>query len=330
MEKRYDVIGVENLIMDLAFRINRLPATDGFSLIREFCWQSGGNASSAVVALARLGSRCGMVGTVGSDRYGDFCVKDMQRHGVDVSHLKRHSGATTLCVCLAEEATQGRSFLGLPGSASDMSAQEVDESYISQARAIHLSCIPSDAQQYAIEFARRNQVLVSLDAGAYSPEGKRLAEQSDILIMSEHFYRGMFGEDSRYEENCQALARDGGHQVVIVTLGKRGCAGSDGRENFSLEAFSGHEIVDTTGAGDVFHGGFLYAYLNRRNDPAFGYTIRDCARFASVVSYLNCLTLGGRTGIPTQEMVDRFLLDGTVLPGDIPERKEFYKDAVFV
>ena len=143
MKKRYDVIGVEDLIMDLAFQIDHLPATDGFSRILDYCWQSGGNAASAIVALARLGATCGMIGTAGDDAYGEFCVRDLAYHGVDTSHIKRHPGNTTLCVCLAEESTQGRSFLGLRGTPADMTPQEADESYVAQARAVHLSCIPS-------------------------------------------------------------------------------------------------------------------------------------------------------------------------------------------
>ena len=92
MEKQYDVIGVENLIMDFAVRINKLPQTDGFAYIRDYCWQSGGNAASAIVALARLGSDCGMVGTTGSDPFGTFCKEDMHRHGVDTSHIKHPPG----------------------------------------------------------------------------------------------------------------------------------------------------------------------------------------------------------------------------------------------
>lgn len=218
MKKRYDVIGVEDLIMDLAFQIDHLPATDGFSRILDYCWQSGGNAASAIVALARLGATCGMIGTAGDDAYGEFCVRDLAYHGVDTSHIKRHPGNTTLCVCLAEESTQGRSFLGLRGTPADMTPQEADESYVAQARAVHLSCIPSSAQQFVLDFARRNNLLVSLDAGAYSPAGAALARQADLLVMSEQFYQGLFGRDEHYEKNCLRLANDGGHKAVVVTL----------------------------------------------------------------------------------------------------------------
>ena len=72
MEKKFDVIGVENLIMDLALQINKLPKTDGLALLKDFCWQSGGNAASAIVALARLGAKCGMIGGYAAARGGYF------------------------------------------------------------------------------------------------------------------------------------------------------------------------------------------------------------------------------------------------------------------
>ena len=87
MEKVYDVIGVENPIMDFAVSIDRLPKTDSMSVMHDYLWQSGGNASSAIAALARLGAKCSMLGVVGTDEFGTFCRDDMVRHGVDVSHL---------------------------------------------------------------------------------------------------------------------------------------------------------------------------------------------------------------------------------------------------
>lgn len=330
MEKRFDVIGVENLIMDLALQINRLPTTNGMAWLKDFCWQSGGNASSAIVALSRLGASCGMIGTVGDDAFGIFCREDMQRHGVDISHIKVVPGSTTFCICLAEAETHGRSFLGMMGTSASMTAAEVDESYISSARAIHLSCIPSPAVQYAVKFARSHDVLVSLDAGSASfPGAIDLAKEVDILIMSEDFYNSMFDTED-YCSNLRSLLH-GNPKIAIVTLGSKGCAGADASGIFTLPAFSSleYEIVDTTGAGDVFHGGFLYAYLHRYRIAPWYYTVEDCARFASAVSYINCTTLGGRTGIPTLAMVDHFLATGQIERADILQRKAFYRTAMF-
>lgn len=349
VEKRFDVIGVEDLIMDFALQINRIPKTDGMSMIKDSCWAGGGNASSAIVALSRLGAKCAMVGTTGNDAYGDFCLEDMKRNGVDTSHIKQVEGDTTLCVCLAETETQGRSFLGKMGVQGVMTPEEVGEDFIRDCKVIHLSCMPSPAQAAAIAFAKKHGVEISLDAGAFFPGARELAEQTDILIMSENFYGGLFGEDRNYCENCKKLVEKGA-KIAVVTLGKKGCAGADKDGSFELDSFSGAEIVDTTGAGDVFHGGFLYAYLYRygkrdesdvteENASAVrgasdggcpdGYTLEDCARFASAVSYINCTTLGGRPGIPTLDMVDTFLEKGIILEGDIAQRKEFYRKGIF-
>lgn len=328
MEKKFDVIGVEDLIMDFALQINKIPETDGMSQIFDSCWAGGGNASSAIVALSRLGAKCAMVGTTGNDAYGNFCLEDMRRNQVDVSHIKQVEGDTTLCVCLAEKETQGRSFLGKMGVRGVMTPEEVDEDFIRSCKVIHLSCMPTPTQKAAIEFAKRNEVEISLDAGAFFPGAKELADQADILIMSEAFYGGLFGEDKNYRENCQRLVEKGA-KIAIVTLGKKGCAGADKDESFELEAFSGADIVDTTGAGDVFHGGFLYAYLYRYKNIKYNYTTKMCSKFASTVSYLNCMTLGGRPGIPTLDMVDAFLEKGIVLNGDIAQRKEFYRNGIF-
>ena len=91
--------------------------------------------------------------------------------------------------------------------------------------------------------------------------------------------------------------------MLVVTLGERGCnawrrdlAGGDPLQvpGFAIDA------VDTTGAGDAFHGAFVYAMLQ-------GWDLHRAATFASAVAAINCCTLGGRRGLPTREQVDRFL-----------------------
>ena len=172
MEKVYDVIGVENPIMDFAVSIDRLPKTDSMSVMHDYLWQSGGNASSAIAALARLGAKCSMLGVVGTDEFGIFCRDDMVRHGVDVSHLYTQEGGTTFTICLAEEETKGRSFLGKMGVNGPLTDVQVDESYIAGARYIHTSMIECSAKKRAVELARKNGVLVSVDGRIGLPGDK--------------------------------------------------------------------------------------------------------------------------------------------------------------
>lgn len=320
MGKKFDVIGVENPIMDFAVSIDHLPETDSMSIMHDYLWQSGGNASSAIAALARLGASCSMLGVVGTDEFGKFCRDDMVRHQVDVSHLYTQEGNTTFTICLAEEETKGRSFIGHMGVNGVLTDDQVDEEFIASARYIHTSMIECSAKMQAISFAKKHGVLVSVDGGSYTEEASFIIDNADILIISEEFYYAMFQNDD-YEGNCKKLLEHG-PKIVVVTLGSKGCAGADDTGlTFRLPPFSGYKIIDTTGAGDVFHGGFIYAHSQ-------GWDTKTCARFASAVSYINCTSLGGRVGIPNRAMVDHFLETGEIDYSDIEPRREFYHNVM--
>ena len=232
MEKTFDVIGVEDLIMDFALQIARIPKTDGMALIEDSCWAGGGNASSAIVALARLGARCAMVGTTGNDAYGAFCRADMEKNGVDVSHVKQVEGETTLCVCLAERETQGRSFLGRAGVAGEMTAEDVDEQLIANARVVHLSCSRCTGQEAAVKFAKKHGVEVSLDAALLTPATKELADQSDILSCRNSSMRGFLATMRiirRIAENWWGRER----RSLSSLLEKRAVPGRTGQRHFA-------------------------------------------------------------------------------------------------
>jgi sugar/nucleoside kinase (ribokinase family) len=324
VEKKVEIIGIENLIMDFAVQIDKLPQTDGFARLEDFLWQSGGNVSSAIVAASRLGASCGMIGHCGDDPFGDFCYRDMQMHGVDVSHIKIvPDSTTTFCICLAEEATQGRSVIGKGGTASgiDIGPDLITEDYIGGAKYLHIGVWISEQVARAVELAHKHGVIVSMDGGGYNEDAEKILPKIDILIISEQFHDKMFN-NTDYTGNCQKLVKNGSG-IAMVTLGKKGCAGADKEGNtFELPSFSGHKIVDTTGAGDVFHGGFLYAHSQ-------GWDTKTCARFASAVSYINCTSLGGRAGIPNRKVVDEFLKTGTIDRTEADKYQNYYRTSMF-
>ena len=324
MDKKFDVIGVGGLIADLCVSINRLPETDGVSRMYDYLWQCGGNVPSAIAALSRLGAKCSIVGTVGTDVLGQLNTDDMKRHGVDLSHMYVLEGPTTLALCLAEEETQGRSFIIRGGVRSELTREQVDEEYIASAKYLHIGMGDNQIRQYAVEYARKHGVIVSMDAGGYREGEEDIISSVDLFVMSEMFYNGYFKTD--FEENIEVILDnckkilDMGPQVSIVTLGSRGCVGVDKKgARFFLPPFSGHTIVDTTGAGDVYHGAFIYAHMQ-------GWDTEYCAKFSSAVSYINCTSLGGRVGIPNRQMVDQFLKDNTIDYTDIKPRREFYEN----
>ena len=131
MEKKFDIIGMENGILDLALQIDRIPETDSHTRLSNYLWQPGGNASNAIAAAARQGAKCSFMGAVGDDALGEFVRGDWAYHGVDTSHLMTKPGDTVLSVCLAEHETQGRSFLVRHSETDpDLAPEDLDEAFI--------------------------------------------------------------------------------------------------------------------------------------------------------------------------------------------------------
>ena len=314
-----EAIFLEDPIMDLNLLIDELPETDGFAKLHDYSWQGGGNISSAAVAAARLGARTAVAGVIGNDAFGAFCKADFKRHGIDVSHLVTDpDGRTTFVICLAEQKKMGRSILGKGGKKRLMTDSEIDKDFIASAKYLHLGHM-GPTQIKAARWARAAGVTVVNDAGSFSRDTDEHTNLIDVFIASEHYYKGLFS-DEQYEDNMRTLQKRGPH-LIIVTLGKRGCVGLDGDTFFEIPAYDNLDIVDTTGAGDVFHGAFIFALLQ-------GWPAKQCAQFSSAVSAIKCTRLGGRAAIPDYETVIQFMEDGSLDFSEIDERVIYYRDGL--
>ena len=118
------------------------------------------------------------------------------------------------------------------------------------------------------------------------------------------------------EEECREIFASG-PKIVVFTFGEKGCVGYSKEGFFVLPAFS-VDVVDTVGAGDVFHGAFLAQLLK-------GQSVMECARAASAVSAIKCTRIGGRAGIPNSETLQKFLDTGEIEYTEIDERVNFYR-----
>ena len=120
---------------------------------------------------------------------------------------------------------------------------------------------------------------------------------ADILIMNEAFPYYTSGKDCL--EEAMRFFADAGSRIVISTLGEKGCVALI---NGELKYFPAYKVnaIDSTGAGDVFHGAFLAGYL--RN-----YSLEECIRYASAVAAIKCMKIGGRAGIPDHEETLEFM-----------------------
>lgn len=314
------VVGVDYPCLDYIVETQRLPKTNDEVDIENDSWQGGGMVPTALVALGRLGVRTGLIGVVGSDIYGEFCLADLERHSVDTSCIVKDPEKTTdFCISIAEKSTGGRSFITRWGNCRRLTPEDLQKSYIGKASYLHLCMEMNEINVCAAKIARQQGTRVVIDADHFSPQTEENLDLIDVFIASEKYYRVRF-PDGDPEENCREIMKKG-PSVVVFTLGDKGCIGVDKNGFFSLEAFHPGPVVDTTGAGDVFHGAFIKGLLD-------GKTAGECARFASAVASIKCLRLGGRAGIPDLQTTEQFLQTGIVGPCDFTSREAYYRNGL--
>ncbi|MFW6308597.1 MAG: carbohydrate kinase family protein, partial [bacterium] len=192
------------------------------------------------------------------------------------------------------------------------------QAYITAAEFLHIENLNSPSLQ-AARWAQEEGMTVVIDADSYKKDIQENLEVVDVFIGSEFYYNYLFSEKN-YQKNCKKLQKLG-PKVVIFTLGEKGCVGVYEDKYFEQPAFE-VEVKDTTGAGDVFHGAFIYGLIQ-------DWDIEYIAKFASAVAGIKCTRVGGRAGIPTLKTTLNFLEKGKIDYTEIDKRVEFYRDGVF-
>jgi sulfofructose kinase len=295
---RFDVIGLGYSAVDYIGVVPHLPELDTKLLLDEFSRQGGGPTATAMVTVARLGAKAAFVGQIGDDDLGDFALGELGREGVDTSRVIRREGASSQFSFIMVERSSGkRTILWTRSSIPPLEPNQLDRDFITSCKVLHLDRHEIRAGIQAAEWVHEAGGIVSMDAGTFVPGVTELMPLVDVLIASETFAREATGESDPAE--CARRLLDG-RRIAGVTVGEKGSwfATSDGAE-FHMPAFE-VDVVDTNGAGDVFHGAFALGL-------ARGWDARDCARFASAAAALKCTKLGGRAGIPGYEEVDRLM-----------------------
>ena len=311
----YDVVGIDMPCIDLNVNLSNFPSPDSGERINQLSWQGGGKVATGMVACARLGAKCTIMGCTGDDIFGKFIINDFKLHGIDTSAMKiKHDDTSSLSVVLSEAAAGSRTILHKGGSALRYTVDDIDADMLRSAKYFFI-CQADRVVDQAVDIARAAGVKIFIDADGYSEEIMNMLPKIDIFVGSQYFYNRLFG-DEHYEKNCRRVMHMG-PQTVLFTLGAQGCIGVSEEGFFKLPAFP-VEVVDTVGAGDVFHGAFLAGLLTGRD-------VKEAARFACATSAIKCTRIGGRAGIPDTKTVERFLQDGFIDYTEIDARVKHYE-----
>lgn len=318
------IVGIDIPWFDQLIRLKKMPQDNESMQIVESSCQGGGKVATALVAAARQGITCKMIGVLGDGSRGKFLLDDFIRHGIDVTDISvKKDYQEGFSIVISDLESGGRRILwNYEDQGSGLTVDDIENcsQAISQARFLHL-CRMDAVDRKAAEIARKAGTKVSLDADFYSPEIAESLFLVDILIGSEEFYHQYFPLGGDMKENLRHMMASG-PSTVIFTFGKAGCRGISGDTYFEVPAFHQNiKVVDTVGAGDVFHGGYL-AGLCKGLDPV------ESARLASAVSAIKCTGIGGRAAIPDYKTVTEYLNTGSFPDDELRRRVRFYNRSI--
>lgn len=320
------IIGFDYPCMDMNIFCTKIPHEEELTELKDVSLMGGGKVANAIIAAARLGAKTGFAGVIGSDRYGSLCRKDLEKHGTDVSHLLVKPGHTALCLSIVDEEKRGKHYIESKPTFETMTKTETEilvdcfAEEVMKGDYLMLFQMDECAQTLAKAFKKAGG-LVEVDGDEFDERTQNTLPLIDIFIMSEYYYTSCYPEadlddDRQLEENLKKISIQG-PDIVVVTIGSKGCAGIDKGRFFRTKSYR-VQAKDTTGAGDVFHGAFVYGLSQGKNGE-------EAAIFASAVSAVKCTILGGRTGIPDLECVEHFIKSGEITEADFNEREEYYR-----
>jgi sulfofructose kinase len=294
------VAGIGQCSLDYLAVIDIYPQVDTKKEVLEWFEQGGGPVATALVALSRLCIPCRFYGVTGNDYAGKKIKQSLINEGIDVKGLiVREKASSQLAFITIEKGTARRTIFWKRPSGEALREVELGADFLEGVSFLLIDGLMKDVSLYAAKKANALNIPVMLDAGRSRPGMLEIALLSDYVVASEEF-----AKDLGWDINSEVLHKEKeklGVRSLTVTMGERGSITVSNGEIYQIPSFT-VKAIDTTGAGDVFHGGYIYGLLH-------GWDIRDTIIFASALAAMKCTKIGGRTGIPDLSGVIEFFKD---------------------
>ena len=296
--KPFDVAGMGLNSIDFLSVIPEFPAPNSKMEIFRFERSGGGQVATAMVALSRWGVKTRYIGKVGSDEFGRWSLESLRQEGVDTSSVTTEPGASTQLGNILVEASSGDRTILWRREASLMYREgELRREDVCSGRILHLDGHDIRAALDSARWAREAGIPTVIDIDKVEPLTRDLIQIIDFVVTSSRFPALFTGISDREKALLELQKHTPG--FLCMTLGPEGAMALVNGEILHVDGFN-VKAVDTTGAGDVFHGGFIYGLLQN-------WEVGEILRFSNAVAALKCRDLGGRRAIPTLDEVGRFL-----------------------
>ena len=285
----FDVVGVGLNATDTLILVPRFPAYAGKEPFVDEMYSPGGQVASAMVACAKLGLRTKYIGTMGDDERGRIQIESLQGTGINLEHVQiRKDCANQSAYIVIDQSTGERTVFWRRSDCLRLEPEEITPEMITCARLLHIDGHDTAAVGRAAAIARQHNIPVTVDVDTVYHGFDKVLPNVDYLITSSEFPVRWTGEGDPFRALI-LIQEEYGMKVAAMTLGSFGSiARMDGKFCYS-PAFVVN-CVDTTGAGDVFHGAYCYGVLS-------GLSLRETLDLSNAMAALNCTAIGARGGI---------------------------------
>jgi sulfofructose kinase len=299
-----DLVGVGLNATDTLIYLANYPTAGSKVEYRNASVLPGGQVATTVAACQTWGMKTRYVGKLGDDLAATLHHQAFASAGVD-THIITVPGGASLQSLILVDGDGERTVLRRQDERLALKPTDLDRDWIVNARALHIDGCDTAAATVAAGWARDAGIPVIADLDELYPGVEELLEKIDYLIVSRDFPCRLMQEDN-LEEALRGMQRRYQGLLTAATLGQEGVLAWDGKQFHYAPAYC-VPVVDTTGAGDIFHAGFIYALMQ-------GWPLARQLDFACAAAALNCMAVGARGGIQTLEKIENLMATGSRYP----------------
>ena len=306
--KSISILGI--YVADLAFFGKSIPVAGETLLGENYVIGPGGKGSNQAVASAKAGGKTYFISKIGDDHFGSLARKIYEEAGVDYSKVIISSEHSTGAAGILVDQQSGKNAINVvPGAAGALTKDDIDQAadviknsqvFLTQLEA------PKEVVFHALKIAKENNVITVLNPAPAASIDKEIFPLIDYFTPNETeagFYVNHKVEDEEDAKKASDKLLQLGMKNIIITLGEKGAFFANGTESFHVPVVNlNNRVVDTTGAGDAFNGGFAVALTENEK-----LNIKDAIKFASATAGLSTTKIGTANSMPSRDEIDKLL-----------------------
>lgn len=281
----FDVVGIGECCVDLVGIVHTMPKENSKKDVSSFRQFVGGSIINSLLTLANLNNKTSFIGSIGNDEYGQFIKYTLEKNNINTYNLKKESKNTPFHFVILSEKNQSRTIFKKKRNLEPVNKlTEYHKFTIKNSKALLIDRHSVLIGLQAVHYAKKNNVSVVFDpSDKYNDFIREMMSLTDIFIAPHGFIKHLKNKNN--PEKALMEIWNINKKIVVLTLGPEGCIATNGKSIVKTKRYSKWKTIDTNGAGDVFHGAFVYGIMRKWS------LLRTC-EFANKIAALKCSVVG--------------------------------------